>query len=62
VGSAPKKAGGGNFSPGDSVAHKVFGEGEVISAKTMGSDTLLEIRFGEGVKKVMANYANLSKA
>jgi len=40
----------------------VFGEGEVLGAKPMGGDILLEIKFLSGVKKIMANYANLSKS
>ena len=48
---------------GDSVVHKTFGTGMVISAAPMGNDTLLEIAFEEsGTKKLMANFARLQKA
>jgi len=60
---APKpaeKAGG--FQPGETVRHNVFGEGVVLSAKAMGGDTLLEVEFAKaGVKKIMANYARLTR-
>ena len=52
-----------NFSVGERVTHKIFGEGTVLSAKPMGSDVLVEIAFdGRGTKKVMARYAKLKKA
>lgn len=50
------------FVAGDVVVHKVFGKGNVLSARPMGNDTLLEINFdGVGNKKLMANYAKLEK-
>lgn len=50
------------FVTGDVVVHKVFGKGNVLSARPMGNDTLLEINFdGVGNKKLMANYAKLEK-
>ena len=60
AGSAPSSSGG--FKPGDQVRHRVFGEGLIISASPMGSDTLLEIDFPKvGRKKLMANFAGLKK-
>ncbi len=53
---------GDKINVGDRVAHKVFGEGKVLTAKPMASDTLLEIDFGGSVKKLMANFARLTKA
>ncbi|MBE6754470.1 MAG: ATP-dependent DNA helicase PcrA [Ruminococcaceae bacterium] len=51
---------GGKFAVGDTVKHKIFGEGTVLSASAMGADTLLEVDFAKaGVKKLMANYAGL---
>nr|WP_319488459.1 UvrD-helicase domain-containing protein [uncultured Caproiciproducens sp.] len=48
---------------GDSVTHKTFGTGMVLSASPMGNDTLLEIAFDNaGTKKLMANFARLEKA
>ncbi|MDR3344968.1 MAG: UvrD-helicase domain-containing protein [Oscillospiraceae bacterium] len=57
--SAPKAV---QYSPGERVCHKSFGEGEVVKATPLGNDTLLEIAFeGSGTKKLMANYARLEK-
>ncbi len=48
------------YSAGQRVAHKTFGEGLILSASPMGSDTLLEIAFDTvGTKKLMAAYAKL---
>ncbi|MBR4761701.1 MAG: ATP-dependent DNA helicase PcrA, partial [Clostridia bacterium] len=56
--SAPAQS----FSPGQTVEHKTFGKGMVLSSKPMGSDTLLEIAFETvGTKKLMANFAKLKK-
>lgn len=52
------------FAAGDTVRHKTFGTGMVISARELGNDTLLEVAFdkdGVGTKKLMANYAKLEK-
>ena len=47
---------------GDRVKHANFGEGEIISVKPMGADTLYEIMFDKvGTKKLMATYAKLTK-
>jgi len=60
VGAAPER--GEAVKIGDTVSHKVFGSGKVLSARAMGNDTLVEIDFGgKGVKKVMANFARLTK-
>jgi len=51
-----------SFKPGDRVKHRVFGEGDVLTASAMGGDTLLEINFDKvGSKKLMANFAGLKK-
>ena len=51
-----------SFSAGDSVRHKVFGKGVIVSSKPMGNDSMLEIAFETaGTKKLMANYAKLEK-
>ena len=51
------------FKAGDSVVHKTFGTGMILSASPMGNDTLLEIAFENvGTKKLMANFARLQKA
>ncbi len=50
------------LSAGDRVRHVTFGEGEIISAAKMGSDTMYEIMFDSvGTKKLMATYAKLKK-
>lgn len=51
-----------HYQVGDTVNHKTFGTGMIISATPMGNDTLLEIAFnGVGTKKIMANFARLTK-
>lgn len=53
---------GARFNVGDTVTHKAFGTGVILSAKPMGNDTLLEIAFDKaGTKKLMANFAKLDK-
>ncbi|MDL2234079.1 UvrD-helicase domain-containing protein [Ruminococcaceae bacterium OttesenSCG-928-L11] len=55
-------AGDVSFAAEDRVSHKVFGEGTILSTRAMGGDTLLEIEFDDaGRKKLMANYAKLTK-
>ncbi|MBE6776344.1 MAG: ATP-dependent DNA helicase PcrA [Ruminococcaceae bacterium] len=50
------------YSVGDTVMHKVFGKGVVVSAKPMANDFMLEIAFeGGSTKKLMANFAKLQK-
>lgn len=50
------------FRVGDSVSHKTFGSGMIVSASPMGNDILLEIAFDKvGTKKLMANFARLQK-
>ncbi|MBR5134548.1 MAG: UvrD-helicase domain-containing protein, partial [Clostridia bacterium] len=51
-----------SFAVGDTVSHKVFGCGVIKAASPMGNDCLLTIDFPDaGVKKLMANFANLQK-
>ncbi len=51
-----------DFSVGDTVAHKGFGTGVVISVKAMANDCLLEIAFEKaGTKKIMAKFAKIEK-
>ena len=50
------------YNIGDTVTHKAFGTGVILSVKPMGNDSLLEIAFDRaGTKKVMANFAKLTK-
>ena len=47
---------------GDRVSHITFGEGEILSAKSMGADVLYEVIFDKvGTKKLMGTYARLKK-
>ena len=51
-----------DFDIGERVVHKTFGPGTLLSKKPMGGDTLLEVEFDKiGVKKIMANFARLTK-
>ena len=61
--AAPQKSAPAEiFKAGDRVRHFVFGEGEIISVKPMGTDTLYEIMFDRvGTKKLMATYAKLKR-
>ena len=63
AGSAPQKnAPAETFKPGDTVRHMTFGQGIVMSSKSMGGDTMYEIAFEKvGTKKLMATYAKLTK-
>ena len=50
------------LKPGDTVLHKKFGKGLVVSSVPMGGDILLEIAFETyGTKKLMAKVAKLEK-
>ena len=47
-----------DFKKGDSIEHKAFGKGIIISVQTMGNDALLEIAFDNvGTKRLMKNTA-----
>jgi hypothetical protein len=49
------------YSVGQTVEHKTFGQGMIISVKPMGNDSLLEIAFDTvGTKKLMAGFAKLT--
>lgn len=51
-----------SYALGDTVRHKAFGTGVVLSVTPMGNDSLIEIAFDKaGTKKLMANYAKLEK-
>ena len=50
------------FVEGDRVVHVTFGEGEILSSKKVGADTLYEVAFDNaGTKKLMASFAKLQK-
>ena len=49
---------GGSFKVGDSVKHKAFGMGQIVSMKPMGGDALVEINFESvGTKRLMLKVA-----
>lgn len=51
-----------DYAVGDTVHHKVFGNGLVLRMTAMSNDTLVEVAFDKvGTKKIMANFAKLSK-
>ena len=51
-----------DFSVGDRVKSRIFGEGTIINCQKMGNDMLLEVAFDSvGTKKLMAKHAKLSK-
>lgn len=55
-----RQSSGRQYSIGMRVRHKSFGDGLIVGARPMASDTLLEIAFDKaGTKKIMANYAVL---
>ncbi len=50
------------YKVGDTVVHKTFGTGTILSLQPMGNDTLMEVAFDKaGTKKMMANFARLEK-
>jgi len=52
--SAPAPA---DFKTGDRIRHKAFGEGEIVKMTPMGGDHLIEVQFGEALKKLMLRAA-----
>lgn len=57
-----KPAPAGTYRVGDTVLHKAFGTGLIVSATPMANDTLLEVAFDKvGTKKLFANFARLTK-
>lgn len=50
-----------NYTAGQRVRHKTFGDGLVITVTPMGGDNMLEVAFDNvGTKKLMAGYAKLT--
>lgn len=51
-----------DYKVGDTVLHKTFGKGTILSLQPMGNDILMEIAFEKvATKKMMANFARLEK-
>ena len=47
-----------DYRVGDTVLHKAFGRGMILSVRKAGNDALLEVAFDEkGTRKLMANTA-----
>lgn len=67
VSAAPQKpaatAGGvQSWQVGDRAKHATFGVGTITAIKPMGNDSLLTVQFDTvGVKKIMANFAKLTR-
>lgn len=59
--TAAKKTTGAKFAVGDAVQHKVFGAGTVVNVTPVAGDMLVEVQFASATKKMMANYAPLTK-
>ena len=58
----PSAKTGVNYSDGERIKHKIFGEGTIIDVNPMGGDFLLEVIFDKvGTKKIMANFAKIEK-
>ncbi len=52
----------GDFSVGDKVEHKKFGQGTISKTTADNDDQVLEIQFeGAGMKRLMASMANLKR-
>ncbi len=52
----------GKLKTGDTVMHKKFGKGLIVSAQKLGNDVLLEVAFDKvGTKKLMEGMARLEK-
>jgi DNA helicase-2/ATP-dependent DNA helicase PcrA len=52
----------GQFSIGDRVQHKAFGEGTVISVKDSGGEEMVAVAFpGKGIKQLLTSIAPLEK-
>ncbi|MGN0631667.1 MAG: ATP-dependent helicase [Ruminococcus sp.] len=50
------------FSAGERVRHRIFGDGTVLSVTSIANDFLMEIAFDDaGTKKLMANFAKVQK-
>lgn len=50
------------FSVGERIHHRIFGDGTVLSVTNMANDSLMEIAFDKvGTKKLMANFAKIQK-
>ncbi len=59
--SSKPKADKPTYKVGDTINHKIFGKGLIISAVSTANDMLLEVSFEKvGTKKLMANYLSIN--
>lgn len=50
------------FAVGERITHPIFGDGTVLSVKPLSGDVLYEVMFDSvGTKKVMGNYAKMTR-
>ena len=50
------------FAVGERITHPIFGSGTVLSVKPLSGDVLYEVMFDSvGTKKVMGNYAKMTR-
>ncbi len=57
-----KQTAAADYSVGQRVKHNVFGEGTIVSVKKISNDAMLEVAFDSvGTKKIMANFAKLTR-
>lgn len=60
--SKPTEQASVDYNVGDTVRHKSFGTGVVLTLQPMGNDVLMEVAFDKaGTKKLMAKFAKLEK-
>jgi DNA helicase II / ATP-dependent DNA helicase PcrA len=59
----PSANSGLQFKAGDKVSHAKFGKGMVVSSRMSGNDEEVTVAFeaGQGIKKLLASFANLQK-
>ena len=58
--TAEKSSSGLTLNKGDSISHRTFGKGLVLSVRPMGGDALVEVAFDEvGTKKLMLKAAGV---
>ena len=51
-----------SYQKGDRIEHRAFGKGTVLTVTPLAGDMLIEIKFDSaGTKKIMANFAKLTK-
>ncbi|MCJ7743614.1 MAG: hypothetical protein MUO99_03535, partial [Dehalococcoidales bacterium] len=58
--SAPRPA-TTEFKAGDHVRHAQFGNGIIVSYKTVKDDVEVAVAFNSGVKKLLLSFASLEK-